>query len=74
MSLSSTLSYIRNASEEEITIYNKMIEILKHNTKNPEDPMNPDEYKLLQDTLIQKNKIWYDVLYGTFGFFDKIIR
>jgi hypothetical protein len=74
MSLSSTLLYIRNASEEEITIYNKMIEIVKNNTKNPEDPMNPDEYKLLQDTLIQKNKIWYDVLYGTFGFFDKIIR
>jgi hypothetical protein len=49
-----------------------MLELYKNNMLNKEDPSNPDDYKNLQNILIHKNQIWYDIIYGKYGFFDKI--
>jgi len=72
MALLSILSYIRTAPKEEIEIYNKIVEIGKNNIMYKDDPSNPDDYKILQNILIQKNSIWDDIINGKYGFFDKI--
>ncbi len=72
MSLNEILAYMRTAPKEEIEIYNKIVDMIKNDVLNKEDPSDPDDYKILQDALIQKNKIWYYVIHGNFGFFDKI--
>lgn len=72
MALLLILSYLRTAPKEEIEIYNKIVDMIKNDVLNKDDPSNPEDYKILQSTLIQKNQIWYDVIYGKYGFFDKI--
>jgi hypothetical protein len=72
MSLFQILTYIRNAPNEEIEIYNKLLDILKNNCFS-EDPSD-DNYINLQELLIHRNKIWYDIIHGKYGFFDKILR
>lgn len=72
MALVAILSYIRSAPKEEIEMYNKIVDMIKNDVLNKEEPSNPDDYKIIQNKLIEKNKIWYDVIYGNYGFFDKI--
>lgn len=72
MALVKILSYIQNAPKEEILMYNKILDLAKTNMTNSEDPCNPDDYKILKNILINKNTIWYDIIYGKYGFFDKI--
>jgi hypothetical protein len=63
---------MRTAPKEEIEIYNKIVDMIKNDVLNKDDPSNPEDYKILQNTLIEKNQIWYDVIHGKYGFFDKI--
>lgn len=72
MALLLILSYLRTAPKEEIEMYNKIVDMIKKDTLNKDDPSNPEDYKIIQEALIRKNKIWHDVIYGNFGFFDKI--
>jgi hypothetical protein len=72
MSLNEILIYMRTAPKEEIEMYNKIVDMIKNDVLNKEDPSDSDDYKILQEALIQKNKIWYDVIHGKYGFFDKI--
>ena len=72
MSLLLILSYIRTAPKDEIEMYNKIVDNIKNDILNKEDPSNIDDYKILKNTLIQKNQFWHDVINGNFGFFGKI--
>lgn len=70
MSLFEIFTYIQNAPKNEITMYNKLIELVKNNNVS-EDPH--DEYTMLRETLISQNKIWLDIIHGKYGFFDMIL-
>ena len=56
MSLLLILSYIRTAPKDEIEMYNKIVDKIKNDILNKEDPSNIDDYKILKNTLIQKNQ------------------